>query len=101
MTGSETEDGLADACAGWLLRGDALVERARREGTDHLSRIPRRDWTWGTATARQRLVHRLGVVGQMTADHTSLSGVSRLSTAMHQRMLARWTAIQPVPAKRP
>jgi hypothetical protein len=59
-TGSEIRDGLTDACAGWLLRGDALVERARRDGTDHLARIPRRDWTWGTATARQRLVHRLG-----------------------------------------
>ncbi|MET8183335.1 phosphotransferase [Streptomyces sp. NPDC005336] len=101
MTGSETKDGLADACAGWLLRGDALVERARRESADHLARIPHRDWTWGTATARQRLVHRLGVVSQMTADHTSLSGVSRLSTAMRQRMLARWPALQPVPAKRP
>ncbi|MGW0396122.1 aminoglycoside phosphotransferase family protein [Streptomyces sp. NPDC003042] len=101
LTGSETQDGLADACAGWLLRGDALVERARRESTDHLARIPHRDWTWGTATARQRLVHRLGVVGQMTADHPALSGVSSLSTAMRQRMLARWPGLQPVPAKRP
>ncbi|MEV0375108.1 aminoglycoside phosphotransferase family protein [Streptomyces sp. NPDC050636] len=101
VTGSEAQDGLADACAGWLLRGDALVERARRESTDHLARIPHRDWKWGTATARQRLVHRLGVVGQMTADHTSLSGVSSLSTAMRQRMLARWPALKPVPTKRP
>ncbi|MGX1886597.1 aminoglycoside phosphotransferase family protein [Streptomyces sp. NPDC055287] len=101
MTGSEAQDGLADACAGWLLRGDALVERARREGADHLARIPHRDWKWGTATARQRLVHRLGVVSQMTADHTSLSGVSSLSAAMRRRMLARWPALQPVPAKRP
>ncbi|WP_329298181.1 aminoglycoside phosphotransferase family protein [Streptomyces sp. NBC_00659] len=101
LTGSDTQDGLADACAGWLLRGDALVERAHRESTDHLARIPHRDWTWGTATARQRLVHRLGVVGRMTADHTSLSGLSSLSTAMRQRMLARWPGLQPVPAKRP
>ncbi|MFJ6837173.1 phosphotransferase [Streptomyces sp. NPDC091209] len=101
LTGSDAQDGLADACAGWLLRGDALVERARRESTDHLARIPHRDWTWGTATARQRLVHRLGVVGQMTADHTCLSGVSSLSTAMRQRMLARWPTLQPVPTKRP
>ncbi|UUU37867.1 aminoglycoside phosphotransferase family protein [Streptomyces sp. NBC_00162] len=101
LTGSDAQDGLADACAGWLLRGDALVERARRESTDHLARIPHRDWTWGTATARQRLVHRLGVVGQMTADHTSLSGMSSLSTAMRQRMLARWPTLLPVPAKRP
>ncbi|NUV72546.1 aminoglycoside phosphotransferase family protein [Streptomyces sp. CAI-121] len=101
LTGSEAQDGLADACAGWLLRGDALVERAHRGSTDHLARIPYRDWTWGTATARQRLVHRLGIVAQMTADHTSLSGMSSLSTAMRRRMLTRWPALQPVPAKRP
>ncbi|MGY3334648.1 tRNA A-37 threonylcarbamoyl transferase component Bud32 [Streptomyces filamentosus] len=100
-TGSETQDGLADACAGWLLRGDALVERAHRESEDHLARIPKRDWKWGTATARQRLVHRLGVVSRMTADHTSLSGVSSLTAAMRERMLARWPALQPVPTKRP
>ncbi|MGN9792996.1 aminoglycoside phosphotransferase family protein [Streptomyces sp. OZ13] len=100
-TGSETEDGLADACAGWLLRGDALVERAHRESIDHLARIPQQDWTWGTVTARQRLVHRLGVVGRMTAGHTSLSGVSSLSTAMRRGMLARWPTLRPVPAKRP
>jgi tRNA A-37 threonylcarbamoyl transferase component Bud32 len=101
LTGSDTQDGLADACAGWLLRGDALVERAHRESTDHLARIPHRDWTWGTASARQRLVHRLGVVGQMTADDTSLGGLSSLSTAMRQRMLACWPGLQPVPTKRP
>uniref|UniRef100_A0AAU3HU55 Aminoglycoside phosphotransferase family protein n=1 Tax=Streptomyces sp. NBC_01393 TaxID=2903851 RepID=A0AAU3HU55_9ACTN len=101
LTGSDAQDGLADACAGWLLRGDALVERAHRESTDHLARIPHRDWTWGTASARQRLVHRLGVVGQMTADDTSLGGLSSLSTAMRQRMLARWPGLQPVPTKRP
>ncbi|AQW55769.1 phosphotransferase family protein [Streptomyces violaceusniger] len=100
-TGTETQDGLADACAGWLLRGDALVERARRESDDHLARIPQRDWKWGTATARQRLVHRLGVVSKLTADHTSLSGVSRLTTGLRQRMLTRWPALRPVPAKRP
>lgn len=101
-TGSEVQDGLADACAGWLLRGDALVERARRDSTDHLARIPDRDWKWGTATARQRLVHRLGVVSRMTAGHASLGGVSGLSGAMRQRMLARRpAALRPVPAKRP
>ncbi|MFF8607132.1 phosphotransferase family protein [Streptomyces sp. NPDC015346] len=101
VTGHEAQDGLADACAGWLLRGDALVERARRESIDHLARIPHRDWKWGTATARQRLVHRLGVVSQLTADHTSLSGLSGLSSAMRQRMLVRWPALQPVPTQRP
>lgn len=101
MTGSETPEGLVDACVGWLLRGDALVERAHRESTDHLARIPHRDWTWGTATARQRLAHRLGVVARTTADDTSLGGVSSLCSAMRRRMLARWPALRPVPAERP
>lgn len=100
-TGSETQGDLTDACAGWLLRGDALVERARRESIDHLDRITHRDWKWGTATARQRLVHRLGVVSAMTADHPSLTGLSSLTTAMRQGMLARWPRLQPVPTERP
>ncbi|MET9428459.1 MULTISPECIES: aminoglycoside phosphotransferase family protein [unclassified Streptomyces] len=100
-TGAEVEGGLADACAGWLLRGDALVERARRESEDHLARIPHRDWKWGTVTARQRLVHRLGVVSRMTAHDTSLSGVSGLTAAMRHTMLTRWPGLQPVPARRP
>ncbi|MFC7304177.1 aminoglycoside phosphotransferase family protein [Streptomyces monticola] len=100
-TGAEPEHGLTEACAGWLLRGDALVERARRESIDHLARIPHQDWEWGTATARQRLVHRLGVVSEMTVGHPSLGGVSGLTAEMRRRMLARWPALQPVPAKRP
>ncbi|MGW8886338.1 aminoglycoside phosphotransferase family protein [Streptomyces sp. NPDC055749] len=100
-TGAEPQDDLTDACVGWLIRGDALVERARREGTDHLARIPHRDWKWGTVTARQRLVHRLGVVSRMTAGHASLGGVSSLTAGMRRRMLTRWPTLQPVPTKRP
>ncbi|MFF3784278.1 aminoglycoside phosphotransferase family protein [Streptomyces sp. NPDC001933] len=100
-TGTELhDDDLADACAGWLLRGDALVEKAHRGTTDHLARIPDRNWKWGNATARQRLVHRLGVVGRLTADRADLSGLSRLSTDMRRRMLARWPRLRPVPSKR-
>ncbi|MFF2324821.1 MULTISPECIES: aminoglycoside phosphotransferase family protein [unclassified Streptomyces] len=100
-TGTELHGDPTDACAGWLLRGDALVERARRGTMDHLARIPDRDWKWGTATARQRLVHRLGVVGRMTADHPGLIGLSRLSTDMRRSMLARWPTLPPVPSQRP
>ncbi|MET9377524.1 aminoglycoside phosphotransferase family protein [Streptomyces sp. NPDC002992] len=106
-TGSETEGDLADACAGWLLRGDALVERAHRESVDHLARIPHQDWKWGTATARQRLVHRLGAVSRLTASHASpsdpsgLSGLSGLSGAMRRQMMARWPGLRPLPVKRP
>ncbi|MFF4317853.1 aminoglycoside phosphotransferase family protein [Streptomyces sp. NPDC001568] len=98
---AELRDGLADACVGWLLRGDALVERARREGADHLARVPHRDWKWGTVTARQRLVHRLGVVARTTAGHPALGGVGGLTSAMRDQALARWPALRPVPTKRP
>ncbi|MFF2846752.1 phosphotransferase [Streptomyces sp. NPDC058001] len=100
-TGTEVRGDLVDACAGWLVRGDALVERAQRGTVDHLARIPDRDWKWGTVTARQRLVHRLGVVGRMTADRADLSGLGGLSTDMRQRMLARWPMLAPVPSRRP
>ncbi|MFJ9038872.1 aminoglycoside phosphotransferase family protein [Streptomyces sp. NPDC102406] len=100
-TGAALHGDLADACAGWLLRGDALVERAHRGTVDHLARIPDEDWTWGTVTARQRLVHRLGVVGRMTDGHPSLSALGRLSTELRHRMLNRWPTLAPVPALRP
>lgn len=100
-TGAALPVDLTDACAGWLIRGDALVPRARRGGTDHLARIPQRDWTWGTATARQRLLHRLAVVSRMSAGHAELAGFGTLCTVMHQRMAARWPALPPVPSRRP
>ncbi|MFD5782996.1 phosphotransferase family protein [Streptomyces sp. NPDC126933] len=118
-TGAEPEGDLADACAGWLIRGDALVQRAHRGTADQLARLPRRDWTWGTASARQRLLHRLGVVGRMTAndgdagdggdcrdgrdcrDGATLTGLGRLSTEMADRMRTRWPRLGPVPVRRP
>ncbi|MFJ7200216.1 hypothetical protein [Streptomyces sp. NPDC098926] len=48
----DLSDGLTDTCAGRLLRGDALVAGARSGTTDHLARVPDREWKWGTATAR-------------------------------------------------
>ncbi|MCM3920850.1 fructosamine kinase family protein [Frankia sp. AiPs1] len=101
QTGLDVADDLADACAGWLLRGDALVERARRGTRDQLARIARRDWRWGTATARQRLIHRLGIVGEMTAGGGELEGLGQLTAAMRDSMLTRWPSLPPLPARRP
>ncbi|MGK4585524.1 phosphotransferase [Kitasatospora sp. HPMI-4] len=91
---------LADACAGWLIRGDALVERARRGSGDQLARLPVRDWKWGSATARERLAHRLAVVGALAAGHPGLRGLGRLSTELRRRMLTSWPGIRPVPEQR-
>jgi tRNA A-37 threonylcarbamoyl transferase component Bud32 len=87
---------LVDACAGWLLRGDALVERAHRDGTDHLAAASERDWTWGTASARQRLLHRLGVVAEL-AD----TPLGRFCADLRQHMRAVWPRLRPLPRHRP
>ncbi|PBC86965.1 MULTISPECIES: aminoglycoside phosphotransferase family protein [unclassified Streptomyces] len=100
-TGTTPHGDLTDACAGWLLRGDALVQRAHRGTVDHLARIPDRDWKWGTATARQRLAHRFGVVARMTAERADLRGLHRLCSDLRRRMLERWPTLKPLPALRP
>lgn len=88
---------LADACAGWLLRGDALVPKAERQGDDHLARVMDHEWHWGTATARQRLAHRLRVVADLTSTLPDLSGLSKLTAATAQSALRRWGS-GPLPA---
>ncbi|MEV7679535.1 phosphotransferase [Streptomyces sp. NPDC088341] len=109
MTGTEPEGDLADACAGWLIRGDALVRRDHRGAVDHLARLPHRDWKWGTASARQRLLHRLDVVARSTdesadsdtATDSGLGALGRLATDMAARIRARWPRLGPVPVRRP
>ncbi|MER7583874.1 aminoglycoside phosphotransferase family protein [Kitasatospora sp. NPDC097691] len=102
-TGTEAGDDLTDACAGWLLRGDALVQRAERGTADHLARAVEQDWTWGTATARQRLVHRLDVVARLTADGGGgeLRALGLLAADVRRAMLTRWPHLRPLPLLRP
>jgi Ser/Thr protein kinase RdoA (MazF antagonist) len=100
-TGRDVQGDLADACAGWLLRGDGLVERAHRSTADHLSRLLDQDWTWGTATARQRLLHRLLVVSRLAGDSGGLAQVGRLAGDMAASVLGRWPGLRPLPPRRP
>jgi hypothetical protein len=100
-TGVDVQGDLTDACAGWLLRGDALVERARRGTADHLAQLPERDWTWGTGTARQRLAHRLDVVSRLSAEGGRLPALGELCSALRAAMLTRWPGLGPFPARRP
>jgi hypothetical protein len=100
VTGTDAPGDLADACAGWLLHGDALVEQAHRGTADYLALAVHRDWRWGTATARQRLAYRLGVVAQLTAGSARLAGLSQLSADIRDHMLARWPDLAPLPVSR-
>jgi hypothetical protein len=100
-TGAEAGGDLVDACAGWLIRGDALVQRAERETADQFARVSAEDWSWGTVTARERLAHRLGVVARLADGHGDLAGLSRLAAAMRGRLLDRWSGLRPPPLRRP
>lgn len=96
VTGGDLEDGrLADACASWLIRGDALVHRAIRTSRDHLERLPDEDWRWGTATARQRSLHRLTAVSGITSGE--LAELAVVSRAMRDRLSRGWPGIGPLP----
>ncbi|MEV1026469.1 aminoglycoside phosphotransferase family protein [Streptomyces sp. NPDC050264] len=98
LTGTDVPGDLADACAGWLIRGDALVERAHRESVDHLARVPVKDFKWGHVSARERLVHRLDVVAGLSRDHDHLHALGRLSTTLARRLVERWPTLHPLPA---
>ncbi|MQA98027.1 MAG: phosphotransferase [Streptosporangiales bacterium] len=100
-TGTDVTGDLTDACAGWLLRGNGLVQRAERDGTDRFARVLERDWTWGVATARQRLAHRLDVVATMAAEHTPLAAFGELTRAMRTAIDTRWPGLVPLPTHRP
>ncbi|HXP56261.1 MAG TPA: hypothetical protein VN847_14950 [Streptosporangiaceae bacterium] len=83
-------------------RGDGLVPRAERTGTDHWEPLLATDWTWGTATARQRLRHRLLVIGQLAAGGGPagpLAGTGRLAGEMAGRVLGRWPGLRPLPSR--
>jgi hypothetical protein len=101
-TGGEPVGDLADACVGWLIQGDALVERAHRDSVDHLARVTRRDWRWGTTTARGRLLHRTAVVAAIADQNTQLADVGRLCQSLHDSILRHWPelATNPVPTIR-
>ncbi len=99
-TGTDPTGDLTDACACWLLRGDALVEQARRGTTDHLAEALHTDWAWGTATARQRLLHRLGVVAELATDDTALPAFGRLCADLRDQAGTRWPGLRPLPTSR-
>ncbi|MFI7325269.1 phosphotransferase [Streptomyces rubiginosohelvolus] len=98
LTGHDVPGDLADACAGWLIQEDALVERAHRGTVDQFARVPTEDFAWGGISARERLVHRLGVVAGMTRGHDHLHAVGRLSSALAARLSAGRPALRPLPA---
>ena len=100
-TGDDVSGDLADACIGWLLRGDALVPRVERGAADYLARLVDTDWEWGTVTARERLAHRLGVVTQLTVGHPEFGSLGAIITSMREDMRRRWPRLRRPPTNVP
>jgi aminoglycoside phosphotransferase len=100
LTGHDHGGSIADHCAGWLLRGDALVERAERGSRDQFARLVREDWRWGPTSARQRLAYRAGVVATLAGeDRGRLAEVSALAANVRAAVVARWPAAASLPAR--
>ncbi|MEU0881484.1 phosphotransferase [Lentzea sp. NPDC005914] len=78
---------LEDACVRWLVQGDALVQRAERDGTDYLARVLDEDWFWYSTTARGRLMFRARVVATFTETHPEMSA---LAQRLHEKMSRVW-----------
>ncbi|OKJ07571.1 phosphotransferase [Kitasatospora sp. CB01950] len=91
---------LADACAGWLLRGDALVPRAERGTADYLARLHHADWTWGNTTARRRLLHRVRAVAALADADTALPIFGRFCATLATRIRTAWPTAGPLPGDR-
>lgn len=87
---------LEDACVRWLVQGDALVQRAERDGTDHLARVVDEDWFWYSTTARGRLMFRARVVAGFTETRPAMSA---LAGRLLERMNRIWEP-QPIDARR-
>lgn len=101
-TGGTPAGDLTDACVGWLIQGDALVERAHRDSVDHFARVIQRDWHWGTTTARRRLLHRTAVVAAIADHNTQLAEIGHLCHNLHNSMLHHWPELtaNPMPTTR-
>jgi hypothetical protein len=100
VTGTDLAGSLADACAGWLIRADALVERVDRGESVQLMRLPEEDWEWGNATARQRLQHGLTVVAAMADGDPALACLVQVCRAMRDRIRQGWPDTAPLLAAR-
>ncbi|BAJ30677.1 MULTISPECIES: phosphotransferase [Kitasatospora] len=99
-TRAPTAADLADASAGWLIRGDALVPKAERGTADHLARLHHGDWTWGNATARRRLLHRVRTVAELAGPDTALPVFGRFCATLATRARTTWPTAVPLPADR-
>lgn len=93
-TGTPLTGGLADACAGWTISGDALVERAHRRDRRHLRELLDTDWAWGKATARERLAFRLEATAAIADGTEELRAVGALCRRLREAMRSRWPRLR-------
>lgn len=82
--GSGEPGSVGDQCVGWLLRSDALVQRAERGQRDQFARVLDEDWFWGPLTGRLRLARRLDIVAALVAE--TMPATAALARALRPRL---------------
>lgn len=93
-TGTAITGNLADACTGWTIRGDALVERAHRQSRRQLRRLIDSNWRWGKASARERLAFRLEMTAECAVETEELAAVGLVCRDLREVMRTRWPKLR-------
>jgi hypothetical protein len=97
-TGQPVPSTMADACLGWLLTAGSLVDFERRaKGAAYFTDIIRADWRWGTASARQRLQHRVRVVAAATEGHGELAAILPFAENFATELARQWPELRALP----
>jgi hypothetical protein len=91
LTGTNVRGELADACAGWLIRGE----------TDYLARIPHQDWTWAPLPPGSAFSTAWQLWRKCRLIDPSCRSLCGVANFLRDRMLVRWPALQPLPVHRP
>jgi hypothetical protein len=63
-------------------------------------RLPDEDWEWGTATARQRLLHRLTAVAALAGGDPALDCLAQVGRDMADQIRLGWPGTPPLPVAR-
>jgi hypothetical protein len=80
---------MTETCAYWLIR--TAVD------FDQVNEAMREDRTWGIATIRQRVLHRLDVFSRLAIANQHLEALAAYTTSLRDRLEALWAGLEPMP----
>jgi hypothetical protein len=80
---------MTETCAYWLIR--TAVD------FDQVNEAMREDRTWGIATIRQRVIHRLDVFTRLAIANQHLEALAAYTGSLRDRLEALWAGLEPMP----